>query len=416
MNTIEHTCRPSNETRKPRSSQAAVAVEQSQAAGEPARPSRFRPGRAAQVALAVIALALLIGLLPRWRARQALAAEARELAVPTVTVVSPVQGKPVVGISLPAEVKPYVEAPIYARASGFVKRWLVDIGDRVESGQLLAEIDTPELDQELLRARAEQAQAEAGLALAKTTATRWSELLKTASVSEQETAEKQADLALKTATVEAARANVRRLEELRSFASVAAPFAGTITARRTDVGQLITAGSARELFRLAQTRTLRVYVRVPQTLSRAVESGQKAELTLTEFPGRKFEAKIVRTAGAMEPDSRTLLTELEVDNARGEILAGSYAQVRLTDTGAEAALTLPSNTLLFRAEGMQVGLVSSDDRVELRRVTLGRDFGQVVEVLEGVGPTDRVILNPSDSLTAGATVRIGASPKTLAAK
>ena len=157
-------------------------------------------------------------------------------------------------------------------------------------------------------------------------------------------------------------------------------------------------------------------MRVPQTLSRAVESGQRAELTLTEFPGRKFEAKIVRTAGAMEPDSRTLLTELEVDNARGEILAGSYAQVRLTDTGAEAALTLPSNALLFRAEGMQVGLVSSDDKVELRRVTLGRDFGQVVEVLEGVGPTDRVILNPSDSLTAGATVRIGASPKTLAAK
>jgi len=189
-----------------------------------------------------------------------------------------------------------------------------------------------------------------------------------------------------------------------------------ITARRTDVGQLITAGSARELFRLAQTRTLRVYVRVPQTLSRAVESGQRAELTLTEFPGRKFEAKIVRTAGAMEPDSRTLLTELEVDNARGEILAGSYAQVRFTETGAEAALTLPSNTLLFRAEGMQVGLVGSQDKVELRRVTLGRDFGQVVEVLEGVGPTDRVILNPSDSLTAGATVRIGASPKTLAAK
>src|SRR5256885_4921140 len=329
MNTIEHTCHPSNETRKPPFSQASVAVEQSQAASEPpARPSRFRPGRAAQVALAVIAVALLIGLLPRWHARQALAVETRELAVPTVSVVSPVQGKPVVGVSLPAEVKPYVEAPIYACASGFVKRWLVDIGDRVESGQLLAEIDTPELDQELARARAEQAQAEAGLALAKTTATRWSQLLKTASVSEQETAEKQADLALKTATVEAARANVRRLEELKSFASVVAPFAGIITARRTDVGQLITAGSARELFRLAQTRTLRVYVRVPQTLSRAVEAGQKAELTLTEFPGRKFEAKIVRTAGAMEPDSRTLLTELEVDNPRGEILAGSYAQVR----------------------------------------------------------------------------------------
>src|SRR2546430_2121118 len=230
MNTIKHPCRLSNETLKPRSSQASAAVEQSQAAGKPARPSWFQPGRTAQVALAVIALALLIGLVPRWRARQALSAETRELAVPTVTVVSPVHGKPVVGVSLPAEVKPHVEAPIYARASGFVKRWLVDIGDRVESGRLLAEIDTPELDQELARARAELAQAEAALALAKTTAARWSELLKTASVSEQETAEKQADLALKSATVEAARATVRRLEASKSFASVAAPFAGTIPA------------------------------------------------------------------------------------------------------------------------------------------------------------------------------------------
>jgi RND family efflux transporter MFP subunit len=299
-----------------------------------------------------------------------------------------------------------VEAPIYARTSGYLKRFLVDIGAQVKEGDLLAEIDTPELNQELAQARAQLAQSDAALSLAKITAARWAELLKTSSVSEQEAAEKQADLELKTANVEAARANVRRLEELHAFEKVTAPFAGTITARNTDVGMLITAAGGRELFRLAQTSTLRVFVRVPQTAARGVEAGQTAEFSIPELPGRVFPAKIVRTSGAMSADSRTLLTELTVDNARGEILSGSFAQVRFTQSDIDSAPTLPANTLLFRAEGMQVGVVKADGRVELRNVTLGRDFGPMVEVLGGVSVGDRVILNPSDSLVSGATVRL----------
>jgi RND family efflux transporter MFP subunit len=292
----------------------------------------------------------------------------------------------------------------------------VDIGAAVEAGQLLAEIDTPELDQELARTRAELAQADAALGLARITAARWTELLKTASVSEQEAAEKQADLALKSATVEAGRANARRLEELQSFGRVTAPFAGVITARNIDLGDLISANSGRELFRLAQTRTLRVFVRVPQTAARSIAIGLTAELTLPELPGRVFAAKVARTAGAMEPGSRTLLTELEVDNAQGEIFAGSYAQVRFRELKQEAALTLPANTLIFRAEGPQVGVVNADGKVELRQVEVGRDFGPTIEILEGISLGDRVILNPADALVSGVTVRLAEPARPAEAK
>ena len=361
---------------------------------------------AAWVAAALVVLGAIAGLVPRWHRQAALRVETSELAVPSVRVVNPAPGQAESGLFVPAELKPFVEAPIYARASGYLKRWLVDIGAQVKQGDLLAEIDTPELNQELAQARAQLAQSQAALALAKTTAARWAELLKTASVSEQEAAEKQADLELKTANVDAAQANVARLEELQRFQKVVAPFDGTITLRSTDVGQLITAGSTRELFRLAQTGTLRVYVRVPQTLARGVSAGQMAELTVPELPGRKFAAKVVRTSGAMSTDSRTLLTELEVDNSKGEILSGSYAQVRFTDARPDAVLALPSNTLLFRSEGAQVGIVRPDNTVELRKIVLGRDFGPTFEVLEGLQPSDRVILNPSDSLVAGIAVRV----------
>ena len=362
--------------------------------------------RAALVAAVLVVAGALAGLLPRWHHRSALRAETRELAIQTVTVVSPTPGKATTGLTLPAEVRPWLEAPIYARASGYLKRWLVDIGAHVKTDELLAEIDTPELNQELDQARAQLAQAQAALALARTTATRWAELLKTASVSEQEAAEKDADLELKKANVAAAEANVRRLQDLQSFESVRAPFDGVITLRNTDVGQLITAGNGRELFRLAQTGTLRVYVRVPQTAARSVQPGQMAELTVTESPGRVFPAKVVRTSGAMSADSRTLLVELEVDNARGEVLAGTYAQVRFTDAKLEAPLTLPANTLLFRSEGLQVGVVNAEGKVELRNVSMGRDFGPTVEILDGVNATDRVVLNPPDSLVSGVTVRV----------
>jgi RND family efflux transporter MFP subunit len=358
------------------------------------------------LALLLVVVGAIAGLVPRWLHRAALRTETQELAVRTVSVVSPTPGQAAAGLLLPAEAKALVEAPIYARTTGYLKRYLVDIGAKVKEGDLLAEIDTPELNQELAQTRAQLNQAEAALTLARTTAARWAELLKSASVSEQEAAEKQADLELKVATVEAARANVRRLEELQSFQRVTAPFAGTITARGTDVGQLITANSGKELFRLAQTGTLRVFVRVPQGTAQSVAVGQTAELMIPEMPGHTFAAKVVRTTGAISADSRTLLTELEVDNARGEILSGSYVQVRLPETKPQAVQTLPSNTVLFSAEGPRIGLVGPDGTVTLRPVTLGRDFGPTVEILKGVVPSDRVVLNPPDSLVGGTVVRV----------
>ena len=255
---------------------------------EPAKgPRRLPLGRITAIAAVLVALAAVAGMLPRWRERAVLNSETRELAVPTVVVTTAVPGKTGVPPAFAAEVRPLVEAPIYARASGYLKRWFVDLGGDVEAGQLLAEIDSPELNQELARSRAELAQAEAALALSRITAARWADLLKTASVSAQEAAEKQSDLALKSATLGAAQANVHRLEELQSFERVTAPFAGTITARRIDVGELVSATAGRELFHLAQARTLRVFVRVPQTAARSVKLGQSAELTVPELPGRR---------------------------------------------------------------------------------------------------------------------------------
>src|ERR1039457_3079262 len=381
-------------------------------ASEAAASSGNKLRNAGIVAALLIVIGAVAGLVPRSLHRSALRAETRELAIRTVSVVLPAPGKTAAGLTLPAEAKALVEAPIYARTSGYLKRYLVDIGASVKAGDLLAEIDTPELNQELAQSRAQLGQADAALVLARTTATRWVELLKSSSVSEQEAAEKQADLELKAATVEAARASVRRLEDLQAFERVTAPFAGTITARGTDVGQLVAASNGKELFRLAQTGTLRVYVRVPQAAAQGVVPGQMAELTIPELPGRVFPAKVVRTSGAMSADSRTLLAELEVDNSRGEILSGTYVQVRLAEGKQDPALTLPANTLLFLAEGPQVAVVALDGKVELHNVTLGRDFGPTVEIVGGVGAADRVILNPADSLVGGTTVRVAEAAET----
>jgi RND family efflux transporter MFP subunit len=383
---------------------------------EPARPgvsvaeagasSGKKLRHAGLLAVLLVIIGAMGGLLPRWHQRTQLRIETNEMALPTVAVVSPIPAKPAAGINLPAEVKPFLDAPIYARSSGYLTNWFVDIGGQVKEGDLLAEIDAPELRQELVRSKAELAQANAALALAKITADRWAELLKTASVSEQEAAEKKADFELKSANVAAAQATVRRLEQLQSFSHVKAPFAGTITARGTDIGQLIVAGNGRELFHLTQTGTLRVFVHVPQTEARAIAPGQIAELTIPELPGRMFPAKVVRTSGAMSADSRTLLVELQVDNSKNEILAGTYAQVRFPELQVDPVLTLPSNTLLFRSEGSQVGVVKADGSVELRNVVLGRDFGSTIEILSGANPQDRVILNPADSLVSGTVVRV----------
>lgn len=378
--------------------QAPVAV---------ASPPLSNLGRAAVAILVLGIIGLLVGLIPRYLHRQALDKETLELSIPTVRVVNAVPGKATSVLDLPAEVRAYTEAPIYARASGYVKRWYVDIGARVTAGQLLADIDTPELDQQITGARADLAQAEAARALSKITAERWAELLKTASVSEQENAEKQADLKLKDANVDAARANVRRLEDILSYTHVTAPFSGTLTVRDIDVGDLISSG--KELFRLADTGKLRVFVRVPQTATPSVAPGVAAEMVVPELPARKFTAKVVRTAGSIETTSRTLLTELEVDNPHNEILPGSYAQVTFSDLRQDPALVLPSNTLLFRAEGTQVGVVEPDGKVTLKKILIGRDFGRTFEVLSGITATDRIIFNPPDALVSGEIVKVAAA-------
>ena len=311
------------------------------------------------IAIVLIVTGVIAGLIPRWRQQTELNAETRELSVPTVTVISPKPGQSMIHSALPAEIKPWVEAPIYARISGYLKQRYVDIGDSVEAGQLLATIDTPEQLQELERARGQLDQAEASLGISKITAARWAELLTTASVSEQDAAEKQADLKLKTAIANSARAEVRRLEKIQAFSRVTAPFSGIITVRNIDSGDLIVAAGSRELFHLAQTKKLRVLVQVPQEMARSIAIGQSAEMTLPGLPGRKFTAKVIRTAGVITADSRTLPVELETDNPKGEILAGSYAKVRFIDVKMKASLTLPANTVLFRPEGPQVGVVDS---------------------------------------------------------
>ncbi len=358
------------------------------------------------VATLVIAVGVFAGMAPRWKARAALRTESAELNVSYVTVLNARPGTNATALTLPGDVRPLLESPIYARASGYLKKLAVDIGQPVKQGDLLAELDTPELDRQLEQTRAELAQAEAALALAKSTAARWQELLKSASVSEQETAEKTAALATQVANTDAARAQLQRLEELAGFKRIVAPFDGIVTARTVDVGVLINAGAGSELFHVAQTQKLRLFVKVPQTSSALMTTGLEAEVRFSEKPGRVFPAKVVRTAGAIDADSRTLLTELEVDNAKGDILAGAYAEVLFVAAKGQAALVVPSNTLLFRAEGPQLGVVGENGVVTLRKVTLGKDFGTTLEILSGITPADRIILNPSDSLVSGATVRI----------
>ncbi len=361
-------------------------------------------------ALCFAAGAFALGYFPRAREREAVKRETNELALMSVDVTSPGPAPAGAPLVLSGEVRPLAEAAIYARANGYVRRWLVDIGTRVEKDQILAELDTPEVERDLAQARAEVAQAEAARALAETTARRWTEMLAAKTVSPQEADEKRADLTLKKAVVDAAEAKVRRLEQMLDFAKITAPFAGTVTVRTLDVGQLVTAGAGRELFRIVQADKLRVFVRVPQNYARAVAPGQTAALSFSELPGRTFEGKVVRTSGTLDSSSRTLLTELEVDNAKGELLAGSFAQVRLSEAKPDAVLTVPANALLFRIDGTMVGLVGADHRVALRKVSLGRDFGSSVEVLSGLTERDRVIVNPPDSLVEGAEVRAVSSP------
>jgi RND family efflux transporter MFP subunit len=379
-------------------------------ATKPGGSERGTPWRwiAAALLIVLFAAALSAGLLPRLEARDALKKEARELNVPTVTVIQPKQGSGSQELVLPGNVEAYVDTPIYARTNGYLKRWNVDIGARVKAGQLLAEIDTPEVDDQLQQARAEVATAEANYEIAQKTATRWQELSKSGMVSKQDADQTASAMRARNAAVESARFNVARLEKLQSFKRIYAPFGGVITARNVDVGALIDAGGGqgKELFRIAATDRLRVYVNVPQAYSREAVPGVEAELTLAEFPARRFPGKLVRNTQSIDRTSRTLLTEIEVTNRSGELLPGAYAQVHLKLRSGEPPLVVPVNTLLFRPEGTQVAVVGADQRVVLKTVALGRDFGTEVEIVSGLEAKDAVILNPSDSLAGGTQVRV----------
>lgn len=391
----------------PAVSNPALADHDPVGAQSPGKPAFRRGYRLSAVVALVVVVLLAVGFLPRWRQRQIANADMDQLAIPTVAVVSPVPEPAGSGLQLPAEIKPWLEASIYARANGYLESWVADIGAHVEAGQLLALIETPDLDQQLAQARAELVLARANLHLAEVTDNRWKNLLKTASVSEQEAAEKAAARETAAASVEASQANVRRLEELVSFQRVTAPFAGVITIRAVDVGDLIVAGSGgSQLFHLAQTDKLRVYVRVPEPEALGIGPGQTAVLATPENPGHEFVATVVTTSEAISDVSRTLLTELEVENTNHQILPYSYAEVRFKGKGAGAALTLPSSALLFRAQGLQVAVVRPDDTLDLRSVQVGRDFGQSIEILGGVTSADCVVANPSDSLLTGIKVRV----------
>jgi len=360
------------------------------------------------ILLAVFGAALVWGILPRLAATAALKRETRELNIPTVSVIQPKMGEAAQELVLPGNVQAFIDTPIYARTNGYLKRWYADIGTHVKVGQLLAEIDTPEIDDQLQQARADLAIAKANFDLAQTTAERWQGLLKSNSVSRQETDEKLGDMQAKKAALEAARFNVARLEKLQSFNQIYAPYAGVVTTRNTDVGALVDAGAApaKELFHIASTDRMRVYVNVPQIYSRDAAPGVPAELTLAEFPDRRFKGTLVRTSRAIDAASRTLLAEISVDNPTGELLPGAYAQVHFKLKLANRALIVPVNALLFRPEGVQVAVVQQDQRVGLVKVVLGRDFGTEIEVVSGLTGDESIILNPADSLTGGTQVRI----------
>ncbi|HVB87791.1 MAG TPA: efflux RND transporter periplasmic adaptor subunit [Candidatus Dormibacteraeota bacterium] len=358
--------------------------------------------------LLVVAVVVIAGVVPRFKARAALKTETRELAIPTVAVIRPKLGDPRTEIVLPGNMQAFADSPIYARTNGYLKAWYHDIGSRVKQGELLAVIESPEVDQQLDQARADLNTAKANFALSQTTAERYQNLLNSGSVAKQDVDNAVGDFQAKKATVASAEANVKRLQELQSFEKVYAPFDGVITARNTDVGHLINSGAgspATELFHISAISKLRVYVNVPQQYSGATRPGLPATITLPEFPGRSFKGTLVRTSDSIDAASRTLLVEVDVDNRARELLPGAYAEVHFQLPNATRALILPVSALIFRSHGMQAGVLENGHAV-LKTITIGRDFGNEVEVVAGLDPTDSVIINPPDSLVSGELVRV----------
>jgi RND family efflux transporter MFP subunit len=358
-------------------------------------------------------------LLQRRSQYQALANETEKLAVPTVSVIHPSAESGQEDLVLPSTLQAYVESPIYARTTGYLKKWYHDIGTRVRQGELLADIDTPEVDQQLSQARADLGTSQANEDLSKITATRYQDLIKTDGVSKQEVDNAAGDYAAKKASVQSSEANVRRLEELESFKHIYAPFSGVITRRNIDIGNLINAGNggtAQELFFLAQTDPIRVYVSVPEIYAPAVHTGLGAYLELAQYPGQKFDGKVVRTADAIDQASRTLLTEVDVPNKAGQLLPGGYAQVHLLVKVTGARLQVPVNALLFRSEGLRAVVVDENHKTRLQALTIGRDYGTSLEVLQGLNANDWIVMNPADSLDDGMQVNVKQVPQSAPAE
>ena len=375
---------------------------------QPATPA---PHRLRLVVLGLLLLVIAGGfsVARRFTDRQVLARETEKLAVPTVAVVKPATESASEELTLPAQLQAYAESSLYSRTNGYLLRWNKDIGSQVRKGELLAEIDTPEIDQELAQAKATRQQIDAQVQLARISAERWANLRKTDSVSQQEADQQSSGYTQARANLAAADANVRRLEQMESFKRIYAPFAGVVTRRNIDVGALITAGSAgqaKELFDVAQVDPLRVYVNVPQTDAPYIHKGMSAHIELREYPMQKFSGNVVRTASVIDPATRTLLTEIDVRNPHGRLMPGSFAQVHFAVAVQTTRISIPVNAILFRPEGPRVAVVGDDQRVHLKAITIGRDFGLKVEVLDGVGPSDRLVANPADSLEDGQQVNV----------
>ena len=358
--------------------------------------------------VALLTIGIISGIHSRVSADTTLANVATQSSIPSVRVTYPQTGEEIQKIDLPGNVEAFFDTPIYARTSGYLKNWYVDIGSHVHQGQLMAEIETPELDQQLQQAQADLKTAQANLDMAAITSKRWQNLLAKNAVSKQETDQAMSDLSARQSAVSASEANVRRLQQLQSFEKVIAPFDGIVTARNTDIGALVEAGAnsgPKELFHLAAINKLRVYIAVPEAYANAVSNGGSVTLTETDRPDESFKGILVRNSNAIDPRSRTLTAEADVDNSNGHLLPGAYVFVHLQLPGNSHSVTLPSNALLFRAEGLRVAVIRQN-HVVLAPISIGRDYGNTVEVTSGLTPQDAVVLDPPDSLAAGAQVNI----------
>src|SRR6516162_279060 len=373
-------------------------------------------GKKAGIALFIVPGVILLaglaayGIFVRVQSTNELQRRSNEAAEMIVSIIHPETSAPSIPLKLQGQTRAYIEAPIFAQTTGYLEKWYFDIGARVKAGAILAEIDTPQVDQQYNQARAQLKVAEAARDLAQATLKRDQDLFNRNVISAQDFDTASDTARQSQATVVADQASVSALEALENFKTVRAPFDGIVTERDTDIGNYVASGAGTPLFRMAQTAPLRVYVNVPQTFSRFVKPGVEADLTLNELPGRKYPAHVTSTAGAIDPASRTLLTELEVPNDTGELLPGSYAQITLRLQGDTGTVLIPSNALLFRSEGPAVGVVNSDGRVEIRKIVIDRDLGDKLQISEGISKSDRVIVNPSDGLANDMLVKVAPSP------